>query len=216
MSAFPGTRGASGATYDSLPSRYDDDDNLPYDSHSPPLRYDNHSPLPRYDADSPTSRYDDDMEYRQQTQYQQQTEYQQQTGYQQQTTEYHQQTQHQQQPPYYEDPAWPQQTPREEKKVAGQDVYVFGDHQAQSPGRGEREKGDYRPIPLRWHFISALIIILAGLMGVMIYAVRSLNNTDNTATFGSSDTTSSLASSVASGAPEKRYIIVPDNRRASP
>ncbi|KAF4990372.1 hypothetical protein FGRMN_8507 [Fusarium graminum] len=79
------------------------------------------------------------------------------------------------------EPAWKQQNTYEYKPVAAQEVYPIETDAAQSDKR-RRERPDYRPIPLRWPFISALILVLLGLMGLIIYATRTLDGSDTTAT----------------------------------
>ncbi|KAM0235018.1 hypothetical protein ACHAP5_009831 [Fusarium lateritium] len=76
---------------------------------------------------------------------------------------------------------WPQQNTYEYKPVAAQEVYsVETDGGVQD--NKKRERPDYRPIPLRWPFITALILVLLGLMGLIIYATRTLDGSDTTAT----------------------------------
>ncbi|KAH7212972.1 hypothetical protein DER44DRAFT_692190, partial [Fusarium oxysporum] len=86
--------------------------------------------------------------------------------------------------PYQQQQPQQQQTTYEYKPVTAQEVYPV-ETDAGQPEKRERERPDYRPIPLRWPFISALIIVLLGLMGLIIYATRTLNGDDKTATLES-------------------------------
>ncbi|KAM0211077.1 hypothetical protein ACHAQD_010407 [Fusarium lateritium] len=76
---------------------------------------------------------------------------------------------------------WPQQNTYEYKPVAAQEVYPV-ETDAGVQDNKKRERPDYRPIPLRWPFITALILVLLGLMGLIIYATRTLDGSDTTAT----------------------------------
>lgn len=76
---------------------------------------------------------------------------------------------------------WQQQNTYEYKPVAAQEVYPI-ETDAGSQEKRKRERPDYRPIPLSWPFISALILVLLGLMGLIIYATRTLDGSDTTAT----------------------------------
>lgn len=85
------------------------------------------------------------------------------------------------QPPYLQNQDLrPQRPTYEYKPVAAPDVYPV-EIVAGQPDKKQRERPDYRPIPLRWPFISALILVLAALMGLIIYGVRTLDGTDTTA-----------------------------------
>ncbi|ENH68839.1 hypothetical protein FOC1_g10014629 [Fusarium oxysporum f. sp. cubense race 1] len=86
--------------------------------------------------------------------------------------------------PYQQQQPQQQQTTYEYKPVTAQEVYPV-ETDAGQPEKRERERPDYRPIPLRWPFISALILVLLGLMGLIIYATRTLNGDDKTATLES-------------------------------
>lgn len=86
--------------------------------------------------------------------------------------------------PYQQQQPQQQQTTYEYKPVTAQEVYPVETDVGQSEKR-ERERPDYRPIPLRWPFISALILVLLGLMGLIIYATRMLKGDDKTATLES-------------------------------
>ncbi|KAF5674174.1 hypothetical protein FHETE_3007 [Fusarium heterosporum] len=74
-----------------------------------------------------------------------------------------------------------QQDTYEYKPVAAQEVSALETDAGQSDKR-RRERPDYRPIPLRWPFISALVLVLLGLMGLIVYATRTLDSSDTTAT----------------------------------
>ncbi|KAF5571216.1 hypothetical protein FPHYL_528 [Fusarium phyllophilum] len=87
---------------------------------------------------------------------------------------------HQSYQPYQQQQPQQQQTTYEYKPVTAQEVYPV-ETDAGQPEKRERERPDYRPIPLRWPFISALILVLLGLMGLIIYATRTLNGDDKTA-----------------------------------
>ncbi|KAF4453011.1 hypothetical protein F53441_4242 [Fusarium austroafricanum] len=82
--------------------------------------------------------------------------------------------------PYHQQQQQQPQSTYEYKPVTAQEVYPF-ETDAGQPEKRERERPDYRPIPLRWPFISALILVLLGLMGLIIYAVRTLDSSDTTA-----------------------------------
>lgn len=73
----------------------------------------------------------------------------------------------------------PQQPTYEYKPVTAQEVHPVEADIIQSDKK-QRERPDYRPIPLRWPFISALILVLLALMGMVIYAVRTLDGSDPT------------------------------------
>ncbi|WZH45979.1 uncharacterized protein QYS62_007048 [Fusarium acuminatum] len=76
---------------------------------------------------------------------------------------------------------WQQQNTYKYKPVAAQEVYPI-ETDAGVQEKRKRERPDYRPIPLSWPFISALILVLLGLMGLIIYATRTLDGSDATAT----------------------------------
>ncbi|KAI1010434.1 hypothetical protein LB503_005051 [Fusarium chuoi] len=61
--------------------------------------------------------------------------------------------------PYQQQQPQQQQTTYEYKPVTAQEVYPVETDVGQSEKR-KRERPDYRPIPLRWPFISALILVL--------------------------------------------------------
>ncbi|KAM0240364.1 hypothetical protein ACHAPO_002260 [Fusarium lateritium] len=87
------------------------------------------------------------------------------------------------QPSYLQNQEWqpqqPQQPTYEYKPVTAQEVYPIEANPGQ-PDKKQRERPDYRPIPLRWPFISALILVLLALIGLVIYAVRTLDGADTT------------------------------------
>ncbi|KAF4333481.1 hypothetical protein FBEOM_12717 [Fusarium beomiforme] len=85
--------------------------------------------------------------------------------------------------PYQQQQPQPQQSTYEYKPVTAQEVYPI--ETEGQPEKRKRERPDYRPIPLRWPFISTLILVLLGLMGLIIYATRTLNGDDETATLES-------------------------------
>lgn len=79
------------------------------------------------------------------------------------------------QPPYLQEQQYPQQRTYEYKPVTAPDVYPVETDVGQPD---KKERPDYRPIPLRWPFISALILVLLALMGLILYAVRTLDGSD--------------------------------------
>jgi len=82
------------------------------------------------------------------------------------------------QPPYLQEQQYqPQQRTYEYKPVTAPDVYPVETDVGQQDKK-KRERPDYRPIPLRWPFISALILVLLALMGLILYAVRTLDGSD--------------------------------------
>ncbi|RGP78055.1 hypothetical protein FLONG3_3890 [Fusarium longipes] len=82
------------------------------------------------------------------------------------------------QPPYLQNQEWqPQQPAYEYKPVTAQEAHpvdIDADHS------DKKQRPDYRPIPLRWPFISALILVLLVLIGLIIYALRTLDGSDTT------------------------------------
>ncbi|KAF4977691.1 hypothetical protein FZEAL_5832 [Fusarium zealandicum] len=90
-----------------------------------------------------------------------------------------------QQPQYQVNSAWTQHDTYEYKPVSSPHVSAINpDVPLQSPSHSDKageERPDYRPIPLRWPFISAIIIVLLGFMGAVIYAVQAMGDSDTTA-----------------------------------
>ncbi|KAF5019573.1 hypothetical protein F66182_8426 [Fusarium sp. NRRL 66182] len=92
------------------------------------------------------------------------------------------------QPQYAENHTWQQQQQQQQntyeyKPVTAPEVYpVEPDPTGQLPVKQKRDRPDYRPIPLRWPFISTLILVLLALMGLTVYAVRTLKGSDNAVT----------------------------------
>ncbi|KAK7429783.1 hypothetical protein QQZ08_003628 [Neonectria magnoliae] len=87
-----------------------------------------------------------------------------------------------QQSQHAEVPTWPQQTVQaggydavQQKPEPWQDAYTV------DPDAKKQKRPDYRPMPLRWWFITALILVLLGLMGISIYTVFTLRDSDTTA-----------------------------------
>ncbi|KAM0433946.1 hypothetical protein ACHAPT_003890 [Fusarium lateritium] len=84
--------------------------------------------------------------------------------------------------------AWSPTTPRDYNAVS-QNAWPVEEDRSPSPvsfnkpegPTSELPKSDYRPIALRWQFIGLIIIVLAGLIGGMGYALHDLGNSDSTA-----------------------------------